>query len=308
MDASKLFSLVMFAMALLCPPLLLGVVNRVKARFAGRAGPPLLQIYYDLRKLAAKSPVYSVTSGWVFRACPTVVLAGSLAAAVLTPFGRTGAVLSFQGDFLIWAGAFTLARVFMTLGALDVGSSFEGMGASREVWYAVLVEPAMFLAMAALALISRDFSMSGFFGALTPETTGRHFMALLFAAVALFMVALAENARIPVDDPTTHLELTMIHEVMILDHSGPELAMLEYASALKIWVMGALAVGAAVPVAIGSLWLDAGCFLAGMFVFAVLVGVVESTMARLRLVRVPKFLVGGLVLATMSLIMAARNS
>lgn len=308
MDASKLFSVIMFAIALLCPPLLLGVVNRVKARFAGRNGPPLLQVYYDLRKLLAKSSVYSDTSGWVFRACPSVVLAGSLAAAALTPFGRTGAILSFQGDFLIWAGAFTLARVFMVLAALDVGSSFEGMGASREVWYAALVEPAMFLAMASLALISGDFTLSGFFGALTPETTGKHFMALLFAAIALFMVALAENARIPIDDPTTHLELTMIHEVMILDHSGPDLAMIEYGSALKIWVMGALAVGAAVPVEIGSLWLDAACFLAGMLVFAILVGVVESVMARLRLIRVPKFLVGGLVLAAMSLIMVARNS
>lgn len=307
MNATTVQSIVMFLAALVLCPLLPGVANRVKARVGGRRGPPLLQLYYDLRKLAGKEPVYSHVAGWVFRACPAVTLAGSLAAAVLTPFGRGGALLSFQGDFLFWTGAFTLARAFMALAALDVGSSFEGMGASREIWYAVLVEPALFLAMASLALISRDFSITGFFLALTPEITGRHFMALLFAGLALFLCALAENARMPVDDPATHLELTMIHEAMILDHSGPDLAMIEYGSALKLWVMGAMAVGAAVPVELGGPWLDSACFLAGMFVFAALVGAVESAMARLRLVRVPQMLVGGVVLAAMSLIMVARN-
>lgn len=298
---------IMFALALAGCPLLLGVVNRVKALFAGRNGPPLLQKYYDLGKLLRKDLVYSRTATWIFRACPVAVLAGSLAAAILTPFGRGGALFGFQGDFLVWAGAFTMARVFMILAALDVGSSFEGMGGSREAWYAALAEPALFLALAALASIARDYSLSGFFLSLTPETTGRHVMALLFAAAALFLTALAENCRIPVDDPATHLELTMIHEVMILDHSGPDLALIEYASALKIWVMGALAVGAAVPVEIGSWWLDMGCFLAGMFVFAVLIGVVESVMARLKLVRVPQFLLGALVMAAISVILVARS-
>jgi formate hydrogenlyase subunit 4 len=126
-------------------------------------------------------------------------------------------------------------------------------------------------------------------------------------ALALILVALAENARMPVDDPTTHLELTMIHEVMILDHSGPDLAMIEYGSALKLWVMGALAVGVAVPVQVGAAWLDAVCFLAGMFAFAVAIGVAESAMARLRLVRVPQFLVAAAVSAALSLIIVARN-
>ena len=301
------FAFIMFLVSLLSCPLLIGVVNRVKAVFAGRRGPPLLQMYYDLRKLLGKDLTYSTTATWVFRFCPTAVLGGVLAAAVLTPFGRGGALLFFPGDFLIWAGAFTLARVFMVLAALDVGSSFEGMGGSREAWYAVLAEPALFLSMAALAVISRDFSMTGFFLALTPEVTQRHLMALLFAAFALLLVCLAENARIPVDDPNTHLELTMIHEVMILDHSGPDLAMIEYAGALKLWVMGSLAVGAAVPVKIGSLWLDGACFLAGMLAFAVVVGAIESTTARLKLIRVPQFLLGAMVLAGISLILVARD-
>ena len=301
------FAFIMFALSLVCCPLLPGVVNRVKARFAGRNGPPLLQLYYDLRKLAAKDAIYSRTATWVVRACPVATLGGALAAAALTPFGGGGAMVAFPGDFLIWAGAFTLARVFMVLAALDVGSSFEGMGGSREAWYAVLAEPALFLAMAALAVISRDFSMTGFFLTLTPEVTQKHLMALLFAAFALVLVSLAENARIPVDDPNTHLELTMIHEVMILDHSGPDLAMIEYASSLKLWVMGSLAVGAAVPVRLGSHWLDGACFLAGMAGFAVVVGAVESGMARLKLVRVPQFLLGALALAGISLILVARE-
>lgn len=306
MDTTVL-SILMFAVAVVGCPLMPGVINRVKARFAGRRGPPVLQLYYDLRKLAGKNAVYSETSTWIFRACPTAVVAGALAAAAMTPFGKGGALVSFQGDFLVWAGAFTLARVFMILAALDVGSSFEGMGASREAWYGALAEPAVYLAMACLAVISRDFSLTGFFLSLTPETTSRHFMALLFAALALSVVALAENSRMPVDDPTTHLELTMIHEAMILDHSGPDLAMIEYGAALKLWVMGALAVGTAVPVDIGSFWLDAVCFLAGMFVFAVLVGVVESVMGRLKLLRVPQLLAGAAVLAALSLILVAKN-
>lgn len=223
----------------------------------------------------------------------------------MTPFGPAKALLTFQGDFIVWAGAFTLARVFMILAALDVGSSFEGMGASREAWYSVLAEPAIYLAMVSLAVISRDYSLSGFFHMLTPEVTTRNLMALIFASIALFMVTLSENARIPVDDPTTHLELTMIHEVMILDHSGPDLALIEYGAGLKLWVMGAMVVGAALPVEIGAWWLDGVCFILAMIVFAVVIGAVESVMARLKLVRVPQFLLGALSMATLSVILVA---
>lgn len=301
-----LFALVMFAASVALCPLLLGVVNRVKAFFGGRRGPPLVQVYRDIAKLAAKDAVYSDASTWIFRACPVAVLAAALAAGLLTPQGGP-ALLSFQGDFLVWVGAFTMARVFMILAGLDVGSSFEGMGGSREAWFAALAEPALFLAMAALAVISGARSLSGFYLALTPRTSGDHIVVLLFAALAIFLAALAENARIPVDDPATHLELTMVHEVMILDHSGPDLAILTYGSALKLWVMGALAVGMAVPVQIGSVWLDAVCFLAGMLAFALAVGVVESVMARMRFGRVPQFLVGAAVLASLAIIMAVRS-
>ncbi len=300
-------ALVMFALTLLLCPLLPGIINRVKAKMAGRNGPPLVQLYYDIAKLLRKDFVYSETATWVFRACPTAVLGCAVAAALLTPLGGGGAVLAFSGDFLVWAGAFTLARIVMILAGLDVGSSFESMGGSREAWYAVLAEPALFLAMATLAVISGDLSLSGFFLSLTPETTAKHLMAMLFAGVGLLLVAITENARIPVDDPTTHLELTMIHEVMILDHSGPDLALIEYGSALKLWLMGALAVGTVVPVHMYAPWLDAALFVAGMIVFALIIGLIESCMARLRLVRVPQFLVGATVLSAIALLLVARN-
>lgn len=302
---ATLHSAIMFVLALILCPFLYGIINRVKALFAGRKGPPLLQKYYDLRKLLGKDSVYSSNATWIFRACAVVIPAAGIAAAALTPFGRANALLRFQGDFIVWAGAFTLARVIMILAALDVGSSFEGMGASREAWYSVLAEPVIYLAMVTLAVISQDYSLDGFFHILTPEVTTRNLMALIFVSIALFLVSLSENARIPVDDPTTHLELTMIHEVMILDHSGPDLALIEYGAALKLWVMGALVVGAALPVEIGTWWQDTIFFLGAMAFFAILIGIVESVMARLKLIRVPQFLLGALAMATLSVILVA---
>ncbi|MCC8180981.1 MAG: NADH-quinone oxidoreductase subunit H [Planctomycetes bacterium] len=300
-------SLAMLAAALLLCPLLSGIINRVKAVAAGRQGKPLLQLYRDLAKLAKKDVVYPTASTWIFRACPALVAGAAVAAALVTPLGGGAAALSFQGDFAVWVGAFALARMFMVLAALDVGSSFEGMGASREIWFAALAEGALYLVLAALTVISGGYSLSDFYTALTPSHSTDHVIALIFAGLALFLLALVENARIPIDDPTTHLELTMIHEVMILDHGGPDLAMIQYGSALKLWVMGGLVVGLAVPVRIGSAWLDAGCFLIGMAVFAALIGIVESAMARLRFARAPQFIIGAGVLAGLSIVLCLRS-
>lgn len=300
-------ALLMFFLSLILAPLLTGVINRVKALAAGRRGPPLLQHYYDLAKLARKEIKHPRCSSWVFRAGPAVAFAGSLAAAVITPFGYERSVVFFPGDFLIWVGAFGLARLFMVLAALDSGSAFEGMGASREAWFGALAEPAILLSMAALALVTGGESLSGFLGFFSEATWRDHFVSLLFAALALFLTALAENARIPVDDPNTHLELTMIHEAMLLDHGGPDLALAEYAASLKLWIMGALVVGFTLPARHGGFWLDAVIFLVGMLAFAALIGVVESRMARLRMSKVRQFLAGAAALAVLSLLMAARN-
>ena len=289
--------------ALVLAPALLSVISRTKALVAGRTGAPLLQPYHDLIKLLRKSAVYSRTTTWVFRAGPPAGLAALLVAMLLVPLGGVPAALGFDGDLFVFAYLLGLLRFFTVIAALDTGSSFEGMGASREVTFAALAEPVLLLALAALARQSQSMSLSAMYGHIDVAawTATAPFFALV--AGALLAVVLAENARVPVDDPTTHLELTMIHEVMVLDHSGPDLAFILYGSALKLWILGALFVGLVIPVRSGHLWLDATGGLAGMFVLALVIGVVESTMARWRLIRVPQLLVGAGVMAAVALVL-----
>jgi formate hydrogenlyase subunit 4 len=291
-------SLLVPVFALAFAPLLGGVINRTKACVAGRVGPPVLQAYYDLARLLRKGAVYSRTTSWVFRAGPVVGLAAVLAATALVPFGGFSAPLAFNGDLVLLAYLFGLMRFFTVIAAMDTGSSFEGMGASREVTFALLAEPALFLGLAAIARKTQSLSLSTMF----PDAWLSSGIVLALIAAALMVVVLAENSRIPVDDPDTHLELTMIHEVMVLDHSGPDFAFILYGAALKLWVLGALVVGIALPHS-GNLWADTSAALAAMFVLAVLVGVVESCMARLRLVRVPRLLAGAGVLAALALLL-----
>lgn len=299
-------SFLMPLLALLVSPLLLGVINRTKAVFAGRKGQPLLQAYYDLWKLWRKGAVYSRTTSWVFRAGPVVGLGAVMTATWLVPMGDVAAPVAFAGDLVFFAYLLGVMRFMTVLAALDTGSAFEGMGASREVWVSALAEPALFLALGVVVRLTGSFSLSGMFAALS----GAHWLetapALALVLVALLIVVLAENARIPFDDPHTHLELTMIHEVMVLDHSGPDLGFILYGAALKFWVLGALVVNTLVPAGGGSAWDNAGVMLAGLLGLAVLVGVVESVMARLRLLVVPQLLVGAGALAAVALMLVGR--
>jgi len=290
------------AATLLFSPLLLGIINKTKAFYAGRKGPPLLQTYYDLRKLLGKGAVYSITTTWVFRAGPIVGLASVLLAAFLVPLGSQDALFSFEGDLVLFAYLLGLMRFFTVIAALDTGSSFEGMGASREVQFSALAEPALFLGLASLAGENGSFSLSGVLADTGPWTWSAAGSMVALVLLSFFIVFLAENARIPVDDPNTHLELTMIHEVMILDHGGPDLAFILYGAALKMWVLGTLLVELAVPVRTGNPWVDSTCFLMGMALLGVVVGTVESSMARLRLLRVPQLLVGAGALSALAFI------
>lgn len=299
-------SLVSLLLALLLSPLLFGVINRTKAFFAGRRGQPLLQMYYDLGKLFRKGAVYSRTTSWVFRAGPLVGLAAVAGALLLVPFGGARAVLSFDGDLILFAYWLGLMRFFTVLAALDTGSAFEGMGASREVQFSVLAEPALLLGLAAAARQTGHLSLSDMYAAFPAGTIITANPALLLVGAALVLVYLAENARIPVDDPNTHLELTMIHEVMVLDHGGPDLGLILYGAALKLWVLGALVAGLIFPVRTGHAALDLAAGLAGLFVVAVLTGVVESVMARLRLVRVPNLLMAAGIFSVLALVVVWR--
>ena len=221
---------------LLAAPLLPGIINRTKAFFAGRRGPPLLQMYYDLWKLLRKESVYSRTTTWVFLAGPLIALAAALVLPLMTPMGNLPALCAFPGDILLWIYILGLWRFFTVLAALDTGSSFEGMGASREMFFGFFAELPFVLGIVALAYYRGDFMLSHLFSrqVAVPVEWALHLPLLLLIGSAWFVVALAENARIPVDDPNTHLELTMIHEVLILDHGGPELAGLLYTANIKL--------------------------------------------------------------------------
>jgi formate hydrogenlyase subunit 4 len=289
----------------LLPPLLLGVIARTKAIVAGRTGPPLLQPYHDLIKLWRKGSVFSRTTTWVFLAGPVLALGAALIAALVVPIGAGPALVSFTGDFLLLAYLLGLSRFFTMAAALDTGSAFEGMGAAREATFACLAEPAFILGLLALARATGATSLSGFLGpdlATAWRTAGPSFVLV---AAGLFVVLLAENSRIPFDDPTTHLELTMIHEVMVLDHGGPALGLILYGAAVKLLLFATLLVRLVVPglpdAPLG--WAIGAVAVVGV---AVVIGVVESTMARLRLTHVPSLLVAACLLSAFAIVLLVR--
>ena len=284
--------------ALIGAPMLMSIINRTKARFAGRKGPPLLQPYYDIAKLLRKGAVYSTTTTWIFRAGPVISLAAVLTALLLVPIGGAfPSSISFPGDIIAVAYLLGVMRFFTVIAAMDTGSSFEGMGASREVQFAALAEPAFLLGLVALAKMTGEWSCTQIVSALIPSFWVKHGAALVLISASLFIVLLAENCRIPVDDPNTHLELTMIHEVMVLDHSGVDFGLIQYGAALKMWIFSSFLVSLLVPVRTGIAAVDAVAALAGMVVSAVAVGTVESCMARFSMKRVPQFLVSALCLS-----------
>jgi formate hydrogenlyase subunit 4 len=291
-------------LGLLAAPMLIGLINKLKARFVGRVGAPVLQPYYDVFRLLRKHPVYSRTTSWLFRAGPVASLAGAALALLLIPAAGVASWLSFPGDFVVLAYMLALGRVFTVLAALDTGSSFEGMGASRELFISALAEPALFLVLLGLVLQTRELSLTRILGSDPSAHWPAGSAALSLAVVALLLITLAENSRIPIDDPTTHLELTMVHEVMVLDHSGPEYGFILYAAALKLWIFAALLVGLILPVQTVHPLVGAVLFIAGMAAVALVIGIIESSMARLRLTRVPQFLIAASILGAFSLLLS----
>ena len=258
----------------------------------------IFQLYYDIIKLFHKGAVYSTTTSWVFKAGPIVSTAALLTAACCVPFGMLGAPISFTGDILLFIYLLGVVRFFTVIAALDTGSSFEGMGSSREVFFSALAEPVFLICLLSLCRTTHGFRLFEIFGG-TPTFP---LVPAILAGVSLFVVLLAENARIPVDDPATHLELTMIHEVMVLDHSGPDFAFINYGSALKLWLTGLVVVRMLMPVHSSNLFSDILCTVAGMIILSTIIGIVESIMARLRLLRIPQLLVGAAALAVLALL------
>ncbi|MCW5554618.1 MAG: NADH-quinone oxidoreductase subunit H [Verrucomicrobiae bacterium] len=285
---------------LLLAPLMPGIVNKVKAWVAGRRGPPVLQLYYDLAKLWRKGVVLSTAVSPVHIAGPAVAWIALLGAAMLLPVGPGGAVMAFRGDALLFVYLLALARFCTAAAALDTGSAFEGMGAAREVSYAILSEAAILTALLTLALQSESVSLSTM---LAPAAGAG---AALLAA-GLFTVLLAENCRVPFDDPNTHLELTMIHEVMVLDHSGPPLAVILHGASLKLLLFAVLLAEAVLPLGKLSALAAVGTLMGSVLVIAVGVGLVESLLARFAFRRVPMFLTTAFLLCLFALLVAWKG-
>ncbi len=281
-------TLVHAVLALTLPIALVGVVNRTKSWWAGRKGPRLLQSAHDLRRLLGKRPVVSSVASPLFRVGPYVVLVCSLLAMSMVPLLGAFAPLQFSHDFVALAYTLGLARIALMVSAMDVGSSFEGMGAAREASFSTLAEPALFLLIGSVGAATGMSSFADLMGHL--HTTPHYLWMVLPLVVALMILLQLEAARVPVDDPLTHLELTMIHEVMVLDHSGPDLAAMQYAAALKMTLYAGLIAALLNPFnPLTEPLLATGVAVLLMLAVAVVVGCFESLMARLPMRAVPRY-------------------
>lgn len=284
-------SFISLAVVLVTAPLFPAIILKVKAFFAGKQGPPLFIKYYTLAKLLKKGSVYSTSSTFIFQLGPIVSFASAFVVLLFFPFAGAAPLLSFHGDVIILFYIMGLGRFFTVIAALDTASPFEGMGAAREVFFSTLAEVTIFTVMILFYRMNGSLSFAEYF-------TGENHIALLsesgalilLVIVAMFMVLLTENSRVPVDDPATHLELTMIHEVMILDHSGPDLALIEIGAFYKLFFYSAFITHLFYPFSmLGSVASGVTFYIILSFIY-VLVGITESIMARFRMDLVPKFI------------------
>lgn len=301
-------SLAALAIVLAAAPALPGIATRTRGFLTGRRGQPALQLYFELAKLLRKRAVVSDVTTVMFRAAPVAGLVTAIVAACLLPLDGRGAIGSFSGDFLLFAGLLALGRFLFILAALDTGSSFEGMGASREAMVGAFVEGALLLVFAALTLATGRTTLAGMLGTPLVAAWRVAWPSLAMLGVSLFALLLAEAARVPVDDPATHLELTMIHEVSILDHSGPDLALLTYAAALKFALLASIVAGVLAPLAAaGRPALALLALPVELVAVAVAVGVLEAAVARIKLVRIPHLLLAVTALAIFATILLLRR-
>jgi formate hydrogenlyase subunit 4 len=293
-----------FIIILLLSPLIQGVIKKLKAAMQGRVGPGIFQPYYDLIRLLKKDMVMSRTTSWVFKATPYIVFTSTLAIALMIPIVTTDVPFGIMGDVIALIYLFALGRFFMALAGLDAGTAFGGEGSSREMTVAILVEPMMMLSIFTAAISAGSTNI-----ARIAESQGVLYSPPHLLALSAFVVAiLAETGRIPVDNPDTHLELTMIHEGMLLEYSGRYLALMEWAHAMKQMLLFTLAADIFLPQGIShtsefpGLAVSFGVYLVKMFFMALLMAVVESTRAKMRFFQLPSLLGGAFVLALLSLL------
>lgn len=277
-----------FLLLLTLPFLFIGLINKTKALISGRQGPSIFQPYFDFIKLMRKGLVISETTSFIFQIAPSINLACMVLAGLLL------CVFHFEGDFILFAYLLALGKFLTVIAAMDTGSSFEGMGASREVSYTSLVEPAFFIIISSICAFSKIYSFESLYKILSFSHM-TSVLIVIWSVIALFLMLLIEGSRTPIDDPTTHLELTMIHEVMVLDNSGVDLGFILYANALKMLIFTTLIASIITPNSLLG-------YLAVIFIVAVLIGIIESVTARLRLTHIGEYT---FVLITLALIVMA---
>jgi formate hydrogenlyase subunit 4 len=305
---------VQMLLVLAAAPLLTGYVRKVKAHLVRRQGPPLLQPYRDLIRLLRKDVVLADTASWFFRVAPYLIFAATWVAAALVPTFATGLIFSYAADVIAIVALLASARFVLALAGLDVGTSFGGIGASREMMIASLAEPAMLMVVFTLSLLAGSTQLSFIAAAMQAPEVGLR-VSLAMALVALVMVALAENARIPVDNPATHLELTMVHEAMILEYSGRHLALIELASQVKLVLYVSLIACVFFPWGIATAGAGAAAYLGGIAVYALklaaagfALGVFETLIAKMRVFRVSDFLGAALMLGLLATLLRFVSS
>ncbi len=306
MTASLLVQAAQMLLVLLLAPLLTGLVRKVKARLQRRQGPPLLQPYRDLLRLIRKDAVVAENASWLFRVAPYLIFAATWVAAALVPTFATGLMFSWSADLIAIVALLGSARFFLALAGMDIGTGFGGIGASREVMIASLAEPAMIMVVFTLALIAGSTQLSTVAGYMMSADVGLR-VSLGLALIALIMVAIAENARIPVDNPATHLEHTMVHEAMVLEYSGRHLAVIEAASFLKLLLYVSLIASMFAPWGIAEAGGGLAAYAVGVTAYAAklavggfLLAVFEVAIAKMRVFRVPEFLGAALMLALLA--------
>ncbi len=290
-------------------PLLVGVVRKTKARLTRRRGAPVIQPYRDLARLLKKEAVVADTASWLFRVDPYMIFACIWVAAALVPSFATGLIFSWSADLIAIVALLGSARFLLALAGLDVGTSFGGIGASREMTIASLAEPAMLMIVFTLSLLAGTTQLSAIVAFMAGHGVGLR-VSLALALVALVMVAIAENARIPVDNPATHLELTMVHEAMVLEYSGRHLAMIELAAALKLTLYVSLIAAIFAPwgmasagAGVAAYAVGAAAWLAKLVVAAAALGLFETSVAKMRVFRVPEFLGAALMLGLLGTVL-----
>lgn len=296
-------SIVLWLLAMLAAPFFSAIILKVKAFFGGKKGPPLLINYYTLIKLFKKGSVYSRSTTFIFKMGPMVSLCTAVTALMFLPIAGQSPIFSFKGDVIFILYLLGLGRFFTIAAAMDTASPFEGMGAAREAFFPIICEASMFMILILFYMLTEELQFATYFSGSNPselwKTAGS---PMIFIAIAFFIILLTENSRVPVDDPATHLELTMIHEVMVLDHSGPDLALIEIGSFCKLFFYSTFVARLIFPFNMANPFLGICVFGGALIVVYTAIGIMESVMARFRMDKVPQFVLTSFALAFFAIV------